>query len=83
MTRIPQTDSVSELARFWDTHDVTEFENDLEEVHELVFDGGRQIFLRVYLESDQAAALHRIAQAKGVDETELVRDWVTEKLRTP
>jgi hypothetical protein len=23
-TRLPQTDSIQELARFWDTHDVTE-----------------------------------------------------------
>ncbi|MDC0831996.1 hypothetical protein POG22_03090 [Geitlerinema sp. CS-897] len=40
MTRetIPQTDSIQELAEFWETHDLTEFENQLEEVEELVFD---------------------------------------------
>ncbi len=27
---IPQTDSIHELADFWDTHDLTDFENELE-----------------------------------------------------
>lgn len=36
-SRLPQTDSIQELASFWDTHDVTEFENELEEVGEQVF----------------------------------------------
>ena len=32
MSKIPQTDSVKDLAEFWDSHDVTEFEDELEEV---------------------------------------------------
>ena len=35
--RLPETDSIQELARFWDTHDLTDFEADLEEVGEAVF----------------------------------------------
>ena len=34
---IPSTDSVEELARFWDTHDATDFEDEVEEVTEPVF----------------------------------------------
>lgn len=37
-TQIPQTDSIQELAEFWDTHDLTDFEDELEEVRELIFD---------------------------------------------
>lgn len=29
-TRIPQTNSIEDLAKFWDTHDVTDFEDELE-----------------------------------------------------
>ena len=36
--RLPQTDSIQELARFWDTHDLTDFEDQLEEVAEPVFE---------------------------------------------
>ena len=34
---LPRTDSISELATFWDTHDLTDFEDDLEDVEEKVF----------------------------------------------
>jgi len=32
------TDSIEELARFWDSHDLTDFAADLEEVAEPVFE---------------------------------------------
>lgn len=35
---IPKTDSIEELARFWDTHDLTDFEDQLEEVTVEVFE---------------------------------------------
>lgn len=37
-TQVPQTDSIQRLAEFWDTHDLTDFENELEEVNEPVFE---------------------------------------------
>ena len=45
---IPTTDSIQELAHFWDTHDLTDFEDELEEMSEPVFELGTQ--LRVSLE---------------------------------
>ena len=39
---IPKTDSIQELADFWDTHDLTDFEDELEEVDEPVFELGVQ-----------------------------------------
>jgi hypothetical protein len=35
--KIPKTDSIEELARFWDAHDLTGFEDPLEEVTAPVF----------------------------------------------
>ena len=32
--RLPQTDSIQELANFWDTHEVNDFEDELDEVRE-------------------------------------------------
>ena len=37
-TKIPQTDSIEELAQFYDTHDSTDFEDELGEVSEPVFE---------------------------------------------
>ncbi len=35
--KIPQTDSIQELAQFWDVHDLTDFEEQLKEVSGTVF----------------------------------------------
>ncbi|MBN1509191.1 MAG: hypothetical protein JW955_20265 [Sedimentisphaerales bacterium] len=81
MGKIPQIDSIEELAKFWDTHDITDFEDELEEVEEPVFDRGTQAVMRIRLLPEQAEALKRIARSRGMDEADLVKEWVSEKLR--
>jgi hypothetical protein len=78
MNKIPQTDSIQELARFWDTHDLTDFEDELEEVAEPVFE--REAVVRVQLEPEEIETLNEIAKAKGVGSAELIREWVLEKI---
>ena len=75
---LPQTDSIQELAQFWDTHDVTDFEDELEEVTEPVFD--RRTMIALDLESAEAEAVKKLAQSKGVADAELIRGWVREKI---
>lgn len=36
-SKLPKTGSIQELAEFWDTHDLTDFEDELEEIAEPVF----------------------------------------------
>lgn len=76
--QLPQTDSIQELAQFWDTHDLTDFENDLEEVTEPIFASRKAI--RLNLESAEAEAVRRLAEAKGIADAELIRGWVREKI---
>lgn len=78
--RLPKTDSIEELARFWDTHDLTDFEDQLEEVREQVFDHDRTITL--HLPPSEAEAIRRIAHSQGLAEAELVRTWVLERLHS-
>ncbi|MBM4089364.1 MAG: hypothetical protein FJ276_08030 [Planctomycetes bacterium] len=79
--RLPQTDSIQELAKFWDTHDVTEFEDELEEVRERVFERAAEI--TVHLETKEAEAVRRMAESRGVADSELIRLWVLERISTP
>jgi hypothetical protein len=76
--RLPQTDSIQDLARFWDTHDLTEFEDQLEEVSQPVFE--RRTVIPLKLESAEAEAVRKMAKAKGVADVELIRRWVREKI---
>ncbi len=76
--RLPQTDSIQELALFWDTHDLTDFEDELEETSEPIFEPATVIPLN--LESEEAEAVRQIAEAKGIPDAELIRGWVREKI---
>ncbi len=78
--RLLVTDSIQELARFWDSHDVSDFEDQLEEVAEPVFQ--RRTVIPLDLESAEAEAVRKIAQAKGLAEAELIRQWVREKIHS-
>jgi hypothetical protein len=75
---LPKTDSIQELAQFWDTHDVTDFEDELEEVTEPVFRREKPITLA--LDPDEAKAVHDLATSKGVADSELIREWIREKI---
>jgi len=77
----PKTDSIEELVRFWDTNDLTDFEDELVEIKEPVFK--RDESIRVQLDARQAKAVRQIARSKGVSQGELVRKWVLEKLNAP
>lgn len=79
--KLPDTDSIEELARFWDTHDVTDFEDQLEEVTEPLFEGRPRSVVMIRLEPQEAGAVGKIAKAKGLSNAELLREWVLEKLR--
>ena len=78
---MPQTDSIQELARFWDTHDLTDFEDQLEEVSEPVFD--REAVVKVHLEPEEIDALNEIAKSRGVGSADLIREWVLERIHMP
>ena len=77
-SKLPKTDSIQKLAEFWDTHDLTDFEDELEEVAEPVFVRGSAI--KVHLQSPEAEAVQQMALAKGVSREELIHAWVLEKL---
>ena len=79
--KLPQIDSIEELAQFWDTHDLTEFEEELEEVTEPVFERKPETMIPLHLYPQELEAVKRVAQARGVAEAALLREWVLEKLQ--
>jgi predicted DNA binding CopG/RHH family protein len=79
--KIPHTDSIAELARFWDTHDLTDFADELEEVPESVFERREEEMVTIRLPTADVEAVKRLAKAKGVGHTALIQEWVREKLQ--
>lgn len=78
--KILHTDSIQELAQFWDTHDLTDFEDQLEEVTEPVFE--RETVVQIRLQPREVEAVKEVAKLQGVDYVDLIREWVLEKVHT-
>jgi predicted DNA binding CopG/RHH family protein len=78
--RIPNTDSIEELARFWDTHDLTDFEDSLQEVAEPVFEPRKPTSVTIKLKPREVQALRQIARSRGVKDATLLRRWILERL---
>jgi hypothetical protein len=78
--KIPSTDSIDELARFWDSHDLTDFADQIEEIVDPVFARRPSTEVTVRFRPDEAKAVRRVAKAKRVREATLIRRWVIEKL---
>jgi predicted DNA binding CopG/RHH family protein len=77
--KLPQTDSIEELARFWDTHDLTQFEDEMEEVGEPIFE--RETIVTIRLQPEEAEAVKEMAASQGIPDTDLIYLWVREKLQ--
>ena len=81
LKKIPKIDSIQELARFWDTHDLTDFEDDLQEVTEPIF--RREALIRIRLPQNKLEDIKEIAKSRGIEYTELIQQWITEKAEAP
>lgn len=78
--RLPNTDSVEELAGFWDNHDLTDFADELQEVSEPVFVRAKGASVSIELPPTEAQNLKRIARSQGVKETTVLRRWIIERI---
>ncbi len=76
--KIPKTDSIKKLASFWDTHDLTDFKDQLEEVSEPVFE--RKTVMKIHLKPDEAEAVKELARSRGVSYADLIHEWVVENI---
>lgn len=78
-SKVPSFQSIEDMAKFWDSHDSADFEDQLEEMTEPVFE--RRATLPVLLSLSEANAVRRIAKSKRVESLQLVRQWVLERIR--
>jgi len=73
--------SLDEIAHFWDTHNVTDYENETEDV-DIVFELNkpRTESLVLRIQKDIKEKLERVARSKGLNVSTLARMWLMEKL---
>ena len=82
VSRIPIFKSIPEEAEFWDTHDFTEFVDELTAVKMKVTLGQlKEETLTVRLQTNLKERLASIASGMGVNTSTLARMWIVEKMK--
>ena len=83
INKLPDFDKMTldEVAHFWDTHNVTEYEDETEDV-EIVFELNkpRTESLVLRIQKDIKQRLEKVARSKGLNISTLARMWLMEKL---
>jgi predicted DNA binding CopG/RHH family protein len=77
---IPHFSSIEEEAKFWDTHDTTEYEDQFRPV-KVRFAERLSEGITIRFDPQTLAALRERAREKGVGPTTLARMWILEHLR--
>ena len=85
-SRIPVFKTIEEEAEFWDTHDLTELEDELEDVtgqiRFIVTRGGPKKRLTIRLDVDTLAQLEALARSLDLRPATLARLWLHQRLHT-
>ncbi|HET9920929.1 MAG TPA: CopG family antitoxin [Ktedonobacteraceae bacterium] len=77
---IPSFKSYEEEAKFWDTHDITDFLNETEPVHVRTTRGLTEN-VQVRFDKETDSELEILARERGMKKATLIRTWVLERLR--
>ena len=79
-SRVPEFESREEAAEFWDTHDFTDYLDDVKVISVKSSDVVEQAVI-VRFDSDTFDKVHRLASERGVFPDALIYDWVVEGLK--
>ncbi len=78
-SKIPRFKNYEEEAAFWDTHSVTEFEDELEKV-DLEFKRPLKHIFSISLDAKSLDELVYLAASKDISFTTLAQTWIMERL---
>ena len=78
--RIPRFRSEAAEARFWDTHDSTDFLAEFKPTKVSFPTAKPKILVSLRIAKPEVALLRRIAARKGLGYGSLIRMWLTERL---
>jgi predicted DNA binding CopG/RHH family protein len=81
-SRIPDFKSREEEARFWDTHDITDYLDELKPVR-VKFAKNLSQGITIRLDPETLLKLRTRAHKKGIGPTQLARMWIIDRLQHP
>ena len=80
--KIPKFKSIKEEARFWDSHDVTDYLSSLKPVNLNVnLKGKKEEVLTIRIQSELKGRMESLAKNYGINVSTLARIWLIDKLK--
>lgn len=73
---IPEFQTLEDMAEFWDRHEITDFEDELTEVTEPIFQHLQQRTMTLMLDDEHYLLLKRLAEQEHLNATALINEWV-------
>jgi len=80
--KIPKFKTITEEARFWDTHDITDYLSEMKEV-KVSFNplAPKEEILTLRIQSELKKRLEKIARGYGINLSNLLRIWFIDKVK--
>ena len=75
---LPPPELIHRLAEFWEEHDLVDFVSEMKPIVDSIFE--RETMMMISLDIEEAQQVQQLAAQKGMDEAELIRSWIQEKL---
>lgn len=81
ISKIPEFKSRAQEARFWDTHDITDYWGEMEDVKiEFLDEPKHEETITIRVKSKFKERLEKVARSYGISLSTLARMWLIEKL---
>jgi hypothetical protein len=77
---VPEFTTLEDMTQFWNTHNITDFEESLVEVTESIFDLKGNRVITIMLDEEHYRLLNRIAEHAHLNATALVNEWIIEMI---
>ena len=78
--RIPEFRNDEEEARFWETHDLSDYWDDLEPAPDVYFERPRKQMVTLRLDRPLVQRIKATAMKKGIPYSTLIRMWLVERV---
>ncbi len=79
--KIPKFKSDEEIAKFWNTHSLADFEHELRPAKDVVFVKPDRQVISLRLDRKIVRALKALANRKGIGYSSLLRMWILESFQ--
>jgi len=79
---IPDFKTIEEARKFWETHSLADFADELEEADDVHFVKRNNLLISLDLEREDLRRLYHLAKEKGTKVNNLIALWVKERLHS-